>query len=54
MLKTFNCGIGFCIITDKRNIKKIERIFSKGYKPYQIGFILENKKRIDLKNRIKW
>ena len=54
MLKTFNCGIGFCIITDKKNKKKIERIFSKEYKPYQIGFILENKKRIDLKNRIKW
>ena len=54
MLKTFNCGIGFCIITDKKNKKKIERIFSKGYKPYQIGFILENRKRIDLKNRIKW
>ena len=27
MLKTFNCGIGFCIITKKKNINKIKKIF---------------------------
>ena len=29
MLKTFNCGIGFCIITDKKNLKKIQKVFSE-------------------------
>jgi len=26
MLKTFNCGIGFCLIANKKNVKKIEAI----------------------------
>ena len=28
MLRTFNCGIGFCVITKKENIKKIIKNFS--------------------------
>ena len=39
MLKTFNCGIGFCIIAPKKNLKKIQKVFSKKYKPYQIGIV---------------
>ena len=27
MLKTFNCGVGFCLITNKKNIKKILKKF---------------------------
>ena len=29
MLKTFNCGVGFCLITNKKNINKIKNIFSQ-------------------------
>ena len=29
MMKTFNCGVGFCIITRKKNINKIRKIFTK-------------------------
>ncbi len=54
MLKTFNCGVGFCIIIDKKNIKKVKKIFSKEYLPYEIGFISKNKKKIKLINSIKW
>ena len=36
MLKTFNCGIGFCLIVKKKNIKKIQKIFVKKFKPYII------------------
>ena len=46
MLKTFNCGVGFCLITNKRNVNKIKRIFSKEYQPYQIGFISKGKSKI--------
>jgi len=28
MLKTFNCGVGFCVIIDSKNIKKINKYFS--------------------------
>jgi len=29
MLKTFNCGVGFCLIINPRNLKKISKYFSK-------------------------
>ena len=54
MLKTFNCGVGFCLIANKKNIKKINKIFTNEYKPYQIGVIIKNKKGITLQNKIKW
>ena len=54
MLRTFNCGVGFCIIIDKKNIKKIKRYFSKDYMPYEIGYISSNKKKLNLYNSIKW
>ena len=54
MLKTFNCGVGFCLITNKRNVKKISKIFSKEYQPYQIGFISKEKLKIKTFGKIKW
>ena len=43
MMRTFNCGVGFCLIVSKKNVSKIVRIFPKNYKPYEIGFISKNK-----------
>ncbi len=54
MMRTFNCGVGFCIITHKNNIKNIQKHFSKNYKPYQIGYISKNKYKINLINSFKW
>ena len=54
MLKTFNCGIGFCIITQEKNINKIKKNFSKKYMPYEIGYISKNKNRINLFKNLKW
>ena len=53
MLRTFNCGVGFCLIIKKNNIKKIQKVFSKKYKPYEIGKVISNKK-IKLINNLRW
>jgi len=54
MLKTFNCGVGFCLVVKKENINKIKKYFSKEYVPYEIGFISKKKNKINIYNKIKW
>ena len=54
MLNTFNCGIGFCLIANKKNIKRIQSVFSKKYKPYQIGFISKNRSKIKVNGKLRW
>ncbi len=54
MLKTFNCGVGFCLIINENNLAKIKKIFPKKYIPYVIGYISKGKKRLNLINQIKW
>ena len=54
MLKTFNCGIGFCIIANKKNVKKIQKVFSNNYKPYEIGYISKNKTRLNIYGKLNW
>ena len=54
MIRTFNCGVGFCLIANKKNISKIKKIFPKKYKPYEIGYISKEKNKVKLKNSLKW
>ena len=54
MLKTFNCGVGFCIIINKKNFNKVKLTFDKKYKPYVIGKISRNKKKVNLSGKINW
>jgi phosphoribosylaminoimidazole synthetase len=54
MIKTFNCGIGFCIIAPRKNIKKIKKVFPKNYTPYEIGLITDEKVKINLSKSLKW
>ena len=54
MLKTFNCGVGFCLIVENKNLKKISKFFSKEYKPYVIGRILSKKNKVKLNGSINW
>ena len=54
MIRTFNCGVGFCLIVSKKNILKIKKIFPKKFIPYEIGYISKDKKKINLFNSLKW
>ena len=54
MLKTFNCGVGFCLIINPKYLKKINKYFYKDYKPYIIGKISKNSKKIKLNGKINW
>ncbi len=54
MIKTFNCGVGFCIIVKKENILKIQKLFPRKFKPYEIGYISKEKIKINLSNSLQW
>jgi len=54
MLKTFNCGVGFCLIINQKNLKKIQSYFPKDYKPYVIGKIINGKNKVKLNGSINW
>jgi len=54
MLKTFNCGVGFCLIIDPKNLNKITKFFTKQFKPYVIGKIILGKNQVKLNGKIDW
>ncbi len=54
MMRTFNCGVGFCLIAPPKNLEKIKKVFPKKYCPYEIGVITKNNKKVILKNDLKW
>ena len=54
MIKTFNCGVGFCLIIEKKNLKKVLNYFSNDYRPYIIGKISNGKNKVKLNGSINW
>ncbi len=54
MLKTFNCGVGFCLIINPKNLNKINKYFTKEYKPYVIGKIINGNQKVKLNDKIQW
>ena len=54
MLKTFNCGVGFCIIINPKNLNKINKYFSRKFKPYLIGQITQKKTKVRLNGKVNW
>ena len=54
MLSTFNCGVGFCLIINPKNLLNVKKYFSREFKPYVIGKISNNSKRVKLIGKIDW
>ncbi len=54
MLKTFNCGVGFCLIIKSKNLNKISKYFSNEFKPYVIGKIVKGPNKVKLNEKINW
>ena len=54
MLKTFNCGVGFCLIIKPKNLNKVLKFFTKEFKPYVIGNIITGKNKVKLNGKIDW
>ena len=54
MIKTFNCGVGFCIIINEINLNKVNSFFTKKYKPYVIGKVIQSNKKTILNGKINW
>ena len=54
MLKTFNCGVGFCLIINPKKLSKVKKYFTNRFKPYVIGKISKGKNKIKLNGNINW
>ena len=54
MLKTFNCGVGFCLIIKSKNLNKIMKYFSNEFKPYVIGKVIKGPNKVKLNEKINW
>ena len=54
MLRTFNCGVGFCLIINPNKYEKIKKYFTKKFMPYVIGKISKGKNKVKLNGSINW
>ena len=54
MLKTFNCGVGFCLVVSPKNLDYVFKYFGRNFKPYIIGKIVKNSKKVKLSGKISW
>ena len=54
MLKTFNCGVGFCLVINSKDLKKVIKCFASKYEPYVIGKISKGNNKVRLNGSINW
>ena len=54
MLKTFNCGVGYCLIVNKKKVNRVKRCFQNNFVPYAIGHIERKKRKISFEGKLRW
>ena len=54
MLRTFNCGVGFNIVTDQKDKAAVMQHVSRFYNCYEIGVIELGDCKVKFKNRLNW
>ena len=54
MLRTFNCGVGFILVTAQKDVECVKAHVSKVYDCYEIGGVESAAQKIVFENRINW
>ena len=54
MLRTFNCGVGYCLIVNKKKVNRVKRYFQNNFVPYTIGYIERKKRKISFEGKLRW
>ena len=54
MLRTFNCGVGFIIVTSQKDKKSVMKHVSQTYVCYEIGDIEKGDAKVAFEGRLEW
>lgn len=54
MLRTFNCGVGFNIVTNQKDKAAVMHHVSRFYDCYEIGVIESGDRKVKFENRLNW
>ena len=54
MLRTFNCGVGFIIVTSQKDKKTVMKHVSQSYDCYEIGPIEKGDAKVAFEGRLEW
>lgn len=54
MLRTFNCGVGFIVVTSQKDKNTVMDQIKKSYDCYEIGTIEKGDMKVAFENRLNW
>ncbi len=54
MLRTFNCGVGFIVVTSQKDKASVMKYIGKTYDCYEIGTVKQGDRKIAFTNRLNW
>ena len=54
MLRTYNCGVGFMIVTSQKDRSSVMRHINKTYDCYEVGTIVSGDHKVTFDGRLDW